>query len=139
MGNHKTRFGAECDRIERIHREAEKLMGLDAAWTIEVIFDPGYDGDMEYDEEHTIHATCAVTTTRPEYLTAKVRYFLPITLAKSDETMFFVAVHELCHVINSVACRHLPLGKKNINQDEELATERMARAIMAAAGMEIPR
>jgi len=106
---------------------------------IEHAFLDSYFGD---DGEEDFKVT-AVTESRPQYMQAKIKWFLPSAVRHDTATLESVLVHELAHVVLSpeqnildeIRTSDLPAGEKIADlyaYQVEHCTELLARAIEKA-------
>jgi hypothetical protein len=106
---------------------------------IEHVFLDSYFGD---DGEEDFKVT-AVTECRPQYMQAKIKWFMPSAVRHDLETIESVLIHELAHVVlapeqnilNEIRSSDLPAGEKIADlysYQVEHCTELVARAIEAA-------
>lgn len=121
----------------------QERMGL-AHYEIEHAFLDSYFGD-DGEEDFKITAT---TESRWNYLTAKIKWYLPSAVRHNDERLEQVLVHEMCHVLLSpeqaLLEDELELNASALSSDEqaivsklyyerlELATESVSRALWKA-------
>lgn len=99
----------------------------------------------EVQDDYLITAT---TETRWNYLTAKIKWYLPSAVRHSDEVLEATLVHELCHValapeqsLLDITLDRMRTGLTGEDMDQvlvmmyermELATETMSRSILRA-------
>ena len=119
-------------------------MGL-TDYELDVVFLDSYFGD-DGEEDFKISA---VTESRPQYLEAKIKWFLPSIARHDGDHLEQTLVHELCHVLLSpeqgiiaeVRSSDLPAGEKIADlyaYQTENCTERTARILWRAFGPAIP-
>lgn len=115
-------------------------MGL-VDYEIDYAFLDSYFGD-DGEEDFKVSA---VTESRPQYLEAKIKFYLPSCARHSDEHLEQVLVHELCHVllspeqgiISEIRGSDIPAAEKIADlyaYQIENCTERTARILWRAFG-----
>lgn len=113
-------------------------MGL-SHWEIRQVFLDSVD------ETEGEYATTAETIARWSYLQAKIKWYLPNAVRRTDRQLEETLVHELCHVVLSpeqtLVIDRLVEGSDGTEQDKahglmmdrvELSTEQMTRALVRA-------
>lgn len=73
----------------------EDRLGI-AHWTLEHAFLDSFDNEAEGGDDFK---TTALTEARWQYLTAKIKWFLPSAVRHSDTELEKILVHELVHVL----------------------------------------
>lgn len=102
--------------VERLAPLWQERMGL-GHYVIEHVFLEGATDD---------NTIVADTTAFWEYLTAKVKWYLPIAVRLDDHDLETTLVHELAHVLLSSVEPLVPAARV---KELELATELTARAV----------
>lgn len=74
------------------------------------------------------HTTCALTASEWTYRAAKIEWYLPALAVQSLADIENMVVHELVHVLLGSIRSRLKSGSED---HEELATENVARALLA--------
>lgn len=136
----KTQYEVAAEKVQRWAPVWQSRLQLDD-YEIEHVFLESYFGD-DGEEDFKISA---VTESRPQYLEAKIKWFLPSIVRHDDAKLEQTLVHELCHVLLSPEqklvdeIRDSEWDGANVRADAyayqvENVTERVSRSLWTAYG-----
>lgn len=104
-------------KVERWHRKWKKRLGLEH-WEIELLFMDSLSGLEDQADDFLITGT---TEVRWNYFEARIKYYLPRCVQKTDEALERTVLHELVHVLLSAEQSELTTAKAC--EKQELSTE----------------
>ena len=124
-----------ADRVRAQGEAVQEALCL-SDWHVKWEWHPSLMGSEMGDDMEASTATC-VTKALWKYRTVTFHVYLATAGTASDESLFFVMVHEWVHVITSGLFPYLKSGR-HVEDIIERTTEDITRTLMAALQLDLP-